>query len=659
MANWEFNVLDKMTDPLKKMGSSLGDLESTISATSKELEKLERAAQLESLKSASPIKQQIGYMKIYRDDLEKMRSHHEGAAEKGGFFKRMFGEEGFFAAEQIERVTRYGEAVFELGKRFIEAGIAASDFKEDSESTLSVMLGSTEAAEKEFELIGVMAKNTSMTKAEIMGEYTELFSFTQKFGSEATQNVIAAGADIEKLLGKNAQSAFLGVFKNIEAMGGLSEKMVKQLKDVGIATPEKLYESLATTLKTTSKGAQALLKAGGVSQAQSIDALLDLVQKNVNKGDKLGSYSVKMAATDAGDAIKNLRDAWKDLFDGVDTAPIAAGINSLIAAMDPASESGKKMRDLLGRAFEDIGKMATYAADNMSGWVDKAQSVLGVIEKIGKFMDDHPTISKMLIGAAAGAAAGAAFGPMGALVGAAGGAVTGGSIGAMNDVKDAYNDQSKRVELANYEYAKKQEAAANAEAAAKEAAAFSEYYEKNKLSNVSNPMTDIAGVMESDIKVTADQTADGFMIELSKKFQEGIPKIAKEQIVDGLKKGVDAHSPSREMMKIGRYSADGYILGWDQGFNTFNTSAPSALIDDVQAATGKEFSSQSSIQSPEIGGPIKSPLSSGVPPISVTVSNSFAGGAPTDSASQSFLDESMSHAIETGILKAFESLNHQ
>lgn len=657
MANWEFNVLDKMTDPLKKMGSSLGDLESTISATSKELEKLERAAQLESLKSASPIKQQIGYMKMYRDDLEKMRSHHEGAAEKGGFFKRMFGEEGFFAAEQIERVTRYGEAVFELGKRFIEAGIAASDFKEDSESTLSVMLGSTEAAEKEFELIGVMAKNTSMTKAEIMGEYTELFSFTQKFGSEATQNVIAAGADIEKLLGKNAQSAFLGVFKNIEAMGGLSEKMVKQLKDVGIATPEKLYESLATTLKTTSKGAQALLKAGGVSQAQSIDALLDLVQKNVNKGDKLGSYSVKMAATDAGDAIKNLRDAWKDLFDGVDTAPIAAGINSLIAAMDPASESGKKMRDLLGRAFEDIGKMATYAADNMSGWVDKAQSVLGVIEKIGKFMDDHPTISKMLIGAAAGAAAG---GGLGAVAGAAGGLGFAGGEALMSGSVDAAKQNladEKAKKLSAEQQLEAMQAKLNAKLAANEQLEFS-------LSNMGvkspiNPMADVAGKIEADIKVTADQTADGFMIELSKKFQEGIPKIAKEQIVDGLKKGVDAHSPSREMMKIGRYSADGYILGWDQGFNTFNTSAPSALIDDVQVAIGKEFSSQSSIQSPEIGGPIKSPLSSGVPPISVTVSNSFAGGAPTDSASQSFLDESMSHAIETGILKAFESLNHQ
>ena len=99
MANWEFSVLDKMTDPLKKMGSSLGDLESTISATSKELEKLERAARLESLKSASPIKQQIGYMKMYRDDLEKMRSHHEGAAEKGGFFKRMFGTINHYRTE--------------------------------------------------------------------------------------------------------------------------------------------------------------------------------------------------------------------------------------------------------------------------------------------------------------------------------------------------------------------------------------------------------------------------------------------------------------------------------------------------------------------------------------------------------------------------------
>jgi hypothetical protein len=657
MANWEFNVLDKMTDPLKKMGSSLGDLESTISATSKELEKLERAAQLDSLKSASPIKQQIGYMKMYRDDLEKMRSHQESTAEKGGFFKRLFGEEGFFAAEQIERVYRYGEAIFELGKKFVEFGVEASDFKEDSIETLSVMLGTTEAAEKEFEMIGRMAKNSSMTKSEVMSQYTELFSFTQKFGSEATQNVVAAGADVGRLLNKGAQQAFLGVMKNIEAMGGLSERMVKQLKEVGVATPDKLYEALATRLHTTSKGAQALLKAGKISQEQSIDTLLDLVQKNVNKGEALGTYSVKMSAEDAGDAVKNLGDAWKDLFSDVDTAPIAAGINSLIAAMDPASESGKKMRDLLGHAFEDIGKMATYAADHMGEWVDKAQTVLGVIEKIGKFMDDHPTISKMLIGAAAGAAVGGGFG---AVAGAAGGLGFAGGEALMSGSVDAAKQNlsdEKAKKLSAEQQLEALQAKLNAKLASNEQLEFN--LSNAGIKSVSNPMADMAGKIEADVKVTAGQTADGFMIELSKKFQEGIPKIAKEQIVEGLKKGVDAHSPSREMMKIGRYSADGYVLGWNEGFNTFNMSAPSALIDDVREAIGREFTNQSPFQSPGVGGPVKTPFASSAPPITVTVSNSFAGGAPTDSASQSFLDESMSHAVETGILKAFESLNHQ
>lgn len=630
MANWEFNVLDKMTDPLKKMGSSLGDLESIISATSKELEKLERAAQLDSLKSASPIKQQIGYMKMYRDDLEKMRSHQESTAEKVGFFKRLFSKEGYFATEQIKNVYGFGAAIFELGKKFVEFGVEASDFKEDSIETLSVMLDSKEAAEKEFEMIGRMAKNSSMTKSEVMSQYTELFSFTQKFGSEATQNVVAAGADVGRLLNKGAQQAFLGVMKNIEAMGGLSERMVKQLKEVGVATPDKLYEALATRLHTTSKGAQALLKAGKISQEQSIDTLLDLVQKNVNKGEALGTYSVKMSAEDAGDAIKNLGDAWKDLFSDVDTAPIAAGINSLIKAMDPASESGKKMRDLLGRAFEDIGKAASYAADHMDSWVKSGTSVLNIIEKIAKFMEDNPTISKVLAGAAVGAKLG---GVQGALIGGTGALV---SVAA-KEVGEGFAFESKDKEM--------NEAARLARAKAD----LLEWQTTHFRADRADP----------DVKEAADNTADGFMIEMSKKFQEGIPEIAKKQIVEGLKKGVDAHSPSREMMKIGRYSADGYILGWNQGFNTFNTSAPSALIDDVRAAIGKEFVSQSPFQSPGMNAPSRSPFSQTTTPVSVTISNSFAGGAPADSASQSFLDESMSHAVETGILRAFENLNHQ
>lgn len=645
MANWEFNVLDKMTDPLKKMGSSLGDLESTISATSKELEKLERAAQLESLKGASPLKQQIGYMKMYRDDLEKMRSHQENTTKEGGFFKRLFGEEGFFAAEQIERVYRYGEAIFELGKKFVELGIEASDFKEDSVETLSVMLGTTEAAEKEFEMIGRMAKNSSMTKAEVMGQYTDLFSFTQKFGSEATQNVVAAGADVGRLLNKGAQQAFLGVMKNIEAMGGLSERMVKQLKEVGVATPEKLYEALATRLNTTSKGAQALLKAGKISQEQSIDTLLDLVQKNVNKGEALGTYSVKMSAEDAGDAIKNLKDGFTELFEDVDTAPIAGAIKSLTATMDPASESGKKMRALLVTAFEDIGKGADWAAEHMSDLVAVAEVLLKVVGGIAKALTTTFEIGKKL-----------GYVTMDV--------VTGGAAGKAE--KEAEEAGAKN--LAAQQAVEIMEAKLNAQKLKNEqleverdkvltGAGFSPSEIEKK--TATNPMADVAGKIEADIKVTADQTADGFMMELSKKFQDGIPKIAKDQIVEGLKKGVDAHSPSREMMKIGRYSADGYILGWNEGFNTFNTSAPSALIDDVREAIGREFTNQSPFQSPGVGGPVKTPFASSAPPITVTVSNSFAGGAPVDSASQSFLDESMSHAVETGILKAFESLNHQ
>jgi hypothetical protein len=343
---------------------------------------------------------------------------------KGGFF----GAKGFFASEQIKKVFEFGKEVFKLGKEFVEAVAQSQELKEETLSMLGVMGLSKEAAESEFEAIGDIAKHSAMTKKEVIAEYQELFSFSQRFGTEATQNVIKAGTDIQKLLGKGAQEAFVGVVRNIDAMGSLNARMVKQLKEVGVATPEKLYKALATNLHTTVKGAEAMVKAGRVGKAASIDTLLDLVQQNAGKGNQLGSYAAERTAGNYKDQVKNLGEAWDKMFEDIDTSPLADALKELTTLFDPTTESGQRMKEELQIAFGYITDSVKFATTHMEDFFNVVVKTLGAVEGIAKFMLEHPILSSTLAGAAAG---GITAGPWGALFGAtiAGGAAIGMSGG--------------------------------------------------------------------------------------------------------------------------------------------------------------------------------------------------------------------------------------
>ena len=202
------------------------------------------------------------------------------------------------------------------------------------------MTGGADAAEEEFERLQELAKGTAMTKSEIMGQYRELFSFAQNYGTKATEDVISAGADIQKLLGTGAQQAFIGVVRNIDAIG-LNERMIRQLREVGVAHHEKLYECSRAT-QYIRKGVQELIKAGQVSKEVSINALLDLVSTNINHGEGVGFYALEKSAASVEDQVKNLKESFMSIFKGDNTAPMADALKGIAGYFEADTESGKR-----------------------------------------------------------------------------------------------------------------------------------------------------------------------------------------------------------------------------------------------------------------------------------------------------------------------------
>ena len=382
MAQWEFDVIDKMSSPLKAMDTNLGSFEKQLKLASNELDKLERAARVDEIsKMEDPMKRQIATLRMFKDDLLHVAEAQKKAKEEGIGLRSLFSDKAFFAFEMAKNFLHLAESVGHSALEFVHWTAEAAQFRAGALATFDLMLNGKEAAEEEFGALEQIARGTAMTKQQVMDQYRELFSFTDRFGTKATEDVIAAGADIQKALGTQQAGAFVMVMRNIEAMGGLNTRMIRQLRETGIATPQRLYEALATEMHTTAKGAEGLIKAHKISQEHSINTLLKLVQDRIDKGGALGEFSLERSKGNIDDQVKNLKRV-----NGVDVRRDQHGSDCACAggtgkAFDPATASGRHMRDIANqkafRGISDAIKFTTSAHGYVShnGWTRRFGSL--------------------------------------------------------------------------------------------------------------------------------------------------------------------------------------------------------------------------------------------------------------------------------------------
>lgn len=379
---FDFSVIDGASGAFKAMDSSLDKLEEQLKSVDTELYKMERHEKLlEASAIKDPMKQKAAYMRIYRDDLrEATKANQEAEGPFAALGKNVADIEWLEAGKMA---AEFAEKVYDLGKEFVKAAFEAQEFREDSLRTLDFMLGGKEAAKDEMEMIDKMASGTKMSVKTIMGEYRDLFSFTTHFGKKATQDVVAAAEDVNTVLGDNAKGAFLSVIKNAEAMGKLDERAMRQLKEVGIATPEKLLRVIAEQHHTTMANAESMLKAGRISAAEGTNALLGLVRGTLDKGGALGSVAKEDAADSPIAGLKNIGDAWDKLLSTVDPKPLGEAFAKLAKMLDPTTESGKQMQAVLEQAFQVVSDVVGFAIDNMDLFKTIFGGVISVIQAEG------------------------------------------------------------------------------------------------------------------------------------------------------------------------------------------------------------------------------------------------------------------------------------
>lgn len=389
---WAFEVIDKLTGPMSSMDSKLGAFERSLKATEKELAKFERQARLEELgKEKDPLKQKIGYLQLFRDDLQHQKS---AAQEAGGALSEVLGplaQIGTFAFEAAGKVRELAEAAVELGLEFIKTGLEESDFREDTQAALETLLGTSDAADKAYDSIVDLSRGTKATRASMVDLYKDLSSFD--LAPKAVEDIIAAASDVGAIQGEGAKSALLETIKHVQATGKFDERMLHGLRGIGAASPEKLTKILATQHHTTEAAIKQMLQSGQIKADEGVSAILSLVQENIDKGGPLGSMVEKLDAGDWDTTVKNIKENFHALFGGVDTKPFLDVLAKFAGLLDPASESGKRLADVINRLFGDLGAAVSRLTsgdleNTFDVLVDGAESLVETIEVVAHVLNE-------------------------------------------------------------------------------------------------------------------------------------------------------------------------------------------------------------------------------------------------------------------------------
>jgi hypothetical protein len=387
---WTFNVLDRMSDPLRAMGASADKLSKEFKKSEQDLIRFERAATLQTLaKEADPLKKQIGYLRLYQEDLllaaaaeQKAKVHHEGFL--SSLSRRTLGIETVAFAELGHMAREVGGEIFHLTEKFIELGMEASAAKGSAIRALTFIFeGDKHEAEEEFELLHEMANKTVFKHDELIDQYKQLSNYAQRYGKDAAHAVIAASADIETGPGgKAGAAAFINFMTQIEGRTKVEGRLFRQLIETHAYNQRAIGEAYAEQLglKGPKAAEQAMKKLtdGTLAQEKAIN-LVFAAHKKAFREEELGAASAARAEDSLAIHIKNVKDRAEEAFEGFKKGPLLESVKALEAALDPATESGKLFADTIERAFGVVTKTMGAASKHTKELTSLLNSSIGVL----------------------------------------------------------------------------------------------------------------------------------------------------------------------------------------------------------------------------------------------------------------------------------------
>lgn len=264
-------------------------------------------------------------------------------------------------AEAIQAAARAAlDAVVSIVKSSVAMAAEMAVFKDNALRGLTILTGSAKAAKQAFEDGQKLAREIGGSPVERIGQLQRLIG---TFGSERAIQLMKAVADIGVIAPEANIDTVVQSISQIKGLGKTSFEEIKQISESGALSIDEIYSALGRKLGKSTEEIAKLISAGKIDSDTGILGILDAIEKKTGK--KLGQAAAE-AQNSIGRLYDRLLNAPADIFlsmEGGGSGHLQKQLQSLVATLDPTTESGKK----LVKQLEGLRDAGDNLFDNQSG----------------------------------------------------------------------------------------------------------------------------------------------------------------------------------------------------------------------------------------------------------------------------------------------------
>lgn len=243
------------------------------------------------------------------------------------------------------------------------AGEMAS-FKENTLFAFKYITGSEDKAQMMFDMSQQMARVTGGSTTQIAESVRELMA--GGFDATTAKNLTLAMADVKAMNPATDTSTIAAQIAQMKGAGRVLAEDLKPLLNAGV-NDDIFYQVLREmTGKTDQKDLKKMLEQGKVSADTGIAAIQETINRmGGNKG--LGSVAAARAKETVGGQVDAMKGSIERLFMGIESGPAGSAIGRIATQignmLDPQSASGQKTLALMNQ----MATMAGRVLDSLDG----------------------------------------------------------------------------------------------------------------------------------------------------------------------------------------------------------------------------------------------------------------------------------------------------
>lgn len=394
---WTLALLDRASGPARKVARGLDAVASAQERVKKAGSGSGGRDPLDMLSRASAQRHTRNQARLGREleRLAQQQGQLTGSTRDWG----AMGATAFMAvgAAALAAAAAIGRVGIALGDAVIEA----ATFREQTMASLETMLGSRDTARATFAFAQRAAQLTPFDTRDVIDHVRTLT--TGGFRGQGLNTALALVSDVQAAMGSEAGTTVGRLLSQINSGRKLQADLLESFQIAGIGR-EPLFEALARQYNVRGSGAarnrgvEALMRQGRFvvqgDDQRTLVAIRDAITSRFSRGGRAGSGAVAQGAASLSGAISNAKSAFFDLLSSIDLAE-TPGLQSLrrvlvsiTDALNPASESGRRLRDAIvglsnraGAALEsafgrinvgDVLNRAVSAAQGLGGALQRA-----------------------------------------------------------------------------------------------------------------------------------------------------------------------------------------------------------------------------------------------------------------------------------------------